>query len=489
MQCIRTVRSFSPQIWLALVLHTLDSFASFAISTNLTLFLSTEFGISDVNAGLFYSVWGAAIVVVGVPLGFVIDKIGLRRSLLIGTAINSVSRVLFAMSGNAVLSGFALLLGMSVGSGFLEPVLHIIVDSYSRTERERTLGFSLIYMTMNVGAVLAMLCTDWALTRVGGFHFLFGIAAVLSVVEFVVSFMFRELKAHQSDPITIADHHHAGGWRQIREVLTESAFWRLVTLTLLLTGVRAMFRHWETLLPSWLVRVYPGIQYGSVLSLNPLLIILASPLLGSFANGPFTGLQLIILGALLSAISPVFPWFWISSSYSPIFASIVLFTVGEALYSPRVNQLIVTASPIGKKGSYSGLIPLAQFVGTLFSGVYSGWLLETYCPAPGSGDDSESVFSYARAEMCSHVWGWIIISALSSPLLIVLFYRALLPVESTRSESEDLAESEMDELFETEEVEEEEEENSETPPKPLEVTERPNSSYYLSHEELSATID
>jgi MFS family permease len=429
MEFLRRVRDLPPQIWLALLLHTLDSYASFAISTNLTLFLITEFEIGDVNAGLFYSLWGAALVLVGVPLGFVIDKIGLRRSLLIGTAINAVARVLFALSGSAVLSGFALLFGMSVGSGFMEPVLHIIVDSYSRNKEENTLGFSLVYTTMNIGAVLAMLSTDWALSRVGGFHFLFGLSALISVVEFVVSFLFRENRRAAGDLLS-HEHLPPSSWRAIREVLTEGAFWRLVLLTLLLTGARAMFRHWETLLPNWLVRVYPGIEYGTVLSLNPLLIILATPILGSFASDWFTGLQLIMFGSLLSALSPVFPWFWISSSYAPILASILLFTVGEALYSPRVNQLIVNASPLGKKGAYSGLIPIAQFAGTLFSGTYSGWLLDTYCPAV-----SDTEFNYTRDEHCSHVWGWIIISALTSPLLMVLFYRVLLPLEGVREES------------------------------------------------------
>ena len=58
-----------PELWKAYVLKFLDSYAYFSFSLIFTLFLSDEFGMSDVEAGTYYGVWGALVTVFGLFTG------------------------------------------------------------------------------------------------------------------------------------------------------------------------------------------------------------------------------------------------------------------------------------------------------------------------------------------------------------------------------------------------------------------------------------
>lgn len=58
-----------PELWKAYVLKFLDSYAYFSFSLIFTLFLSDDFGMSDIEAGTYYGAWGALVTVFGLFTG------------------------------------------------------------------------------------------------------------------------------------------------------------------------------------------------------------------------------------------------------------------------------------------------------------------------------------------------------------------------------------------------------------------------------------
>lgn len=84
--------SAPPELWILFILKCLESYAYFAMSLSLTLYLTEEFGIGDVRAGWVMGAWGLATTVFGLICGQLIDTIGVPRSLLIGAAIKCVVR-------------------------------------------------------------------------------------------------------------------------------------------------------------------------------------------------------------------------------------------------------------------------------------------------------------------------------------------------------------------------------------------------------------
>jgi len=450
------------QVWILLVLHMLDGFSYFAISTNLTIYLTTNFDVDDVTAGVYYGIWGALLVAFGIPTGFLIDRLGIKTSMIVGAVFNAISRTIFALSDNLEIALAALFIGTTIGAGFFISVVHVALNRYTENDqRHSSVGFALLYTFMNIGAIAAMIGTDIALDMTlffEGYRLLFVMGAAASIISLVIVVVFPAKNTggtpepEPDEPVTLG---------ACCRIMMEGDFWRLIGLNVFCIGVRSMFRHWETLLPKWLTRVYPGVHYGTLLSLNPILIILSTPIIGSLTQHVKYVYWILVIGTLFSALSPIPPWFWITESTAPIVLSICIFTLlGEAVYSPKHGQITLERSPKGKKGIYSGLIPIPYFAGNIFSGLFSGWLLDTYCPELDYGSEellsnttlsgsfsTEAEWDPMRAYQCSKVWGWILASAITSPILLTIFYRVLNKKETVeQSYSRFREEAEMDEF-------------------------------------------
>lgn len=80
------------ELWKAYALKFLDSYSYFSLSIIFTLFLSDDFGYSDVAAGTLYGAWGGMITVYGVLVGWLVDNLGVACSLRIGFALSLVAR-------------------------------------------------------------------------------------------------------------------------------------------------------------------------------------------------------------------------------------------------------------------------------------------------------------------------------------------------------------------------------------------------------------
>lgn len=74
----------------AFVLKCLTSYAYFGMSLNMTLYLSEEFDFSDTHAGLIYGTVGLLSSIFGLLCGGFIDRLGVRKSLLLGGFISCV---------------------------------------------------------------------------------------------------------------------------------------------------------------------------------------------------------------------------------------------------------------------------------------------------------------------------------------------------------------------------------------------------------------
>ena len=98
--------------------------------------------------------------------------------------------------------------------------------------------------------------------------------------------------------------------------------------------------------------------------------------------------------------------------YLSLILFFVIFTIGEAIWSPRLTQFMAEVAPKGREGSYIALSYLPYFGAKFIAGPMSGWLLATYVP-DGASD-------YPNHYM---VWVWIGLMASLTPAGLVLCYR------------------------------------------------------------------
>lgn len=143
-----------PELWKAYLLKFLDSYSYFSFSLVFTLFLSDDFGMSDVRAGSVYGAYGAMITVFGLVTGTVIDNLGVAKCLRIGFVLSFLSRMMiFACSSRGILL-VCLLVTLPFSNCLGIPVLTVGIRRYTK-EENRGFAFGLFYVVMNIGALVA----------------------------------------------------------------------------------------------------------------------------------------------------------------------------------------------------------------------------------------------------------------------------------------------------------------------------------------------
>ena len=152
--CSALFRDSPPELWKVYLLKFLDSYAYFSLSIVFTLFLSHDFGYSDVKAGAIYGAWGAFITMYGLATGVLVDRMGVAISLRLGFGVSLLSRcLLFATTSRNILwlnIGCLLPLGNCLGI----PVLTIGIRRYTKVQN-RGFAYGLFYVVMNLAALMS----------------------------------------------------------------------------------------------------------------------------------------------------------------------------------------------------------------------------------------------------------------------------------------------------------------------------------------------
>jgi POT family proton-dependent oligopeptide transporter len=170
-----------------------ERFSYYGMRALLILFMTASLahgglGFPVVKAGAIYGFYTAMVYLLSLPGGWVADRIfGQRRAVLIG-GIMIVAGQAFLMSPGV--EGFYAGLGLlMVGTGMLKPNASTMVGQlYAQGDRRRDSGFSIYYMGINLGALLAPLAVGWVGERISwrlGFG-LAGLGMVAGLIQYVM---------------------------------------------------------------------------------------------------------------------------------------------------------------------------------------------------------------------------------------------------------------------------------------------------------------
>jgi POT family proton-dependent oligopeptide transporter len=168
-----------------------ERFSYYGMRALLILFMTASaskggLGFPVVKAGAIYGFYTSMVYLLSLPGGWVADRIfGQRRTVLYG-GILIVAGQFFLMSPGV--EGFYAGLGLLIfGTGLLKPNVSTIVGQlYAQGDRRRDSGFSIFYMGINLGGLLAPLACGWVGERVGwrlGFG-LAGLGMVIGLIQY-----------------------------------------------------------------------------------------------------------------------------------------------------------------------------------------------------------------------------------------------------------------------------------------------------------------
>ncbi|MGI6393440.1 MAG: MFS transporter [bacterium] len=252
-------------------------------------------------------------------------------------------------------------------------------------------------------------------------------------------------------------------WGMISKVVVEKIFWIYIGMLSLTLFVRFVFFHFNYTFPKYGISILgEGAKIGNVYGvLNSVLIIFAVPIVAYFTKKT-SSYKMLIIGSIVSSLScfiAVIPgkffapltesflgemifvkWLGLAESaqqlsinpptfeYWPLIICIFFFTIGEAIWSPRLMQFTAEIAPQGKEGTYIALSILPWFAAKFFVGPMSGLLVKTYTPF-------QDGHPLPPADNYTMVWVWIGGMALITPITLLLFGKYFLKTLTPKPET------------------------------------------------------
>lgn len=402
------------EFWAVQAINLFDSLYAFSFVMVSTLFLTNNMGMSDVKAGSALTWLGLMTSIFLFAAGPIVDRWGIKKSLYLGLGIVALVRIGMSACGffTAIPHRDWIFLGL-MGLGGLPSAIkgtayQIGVKRYT-SERSQSAGFNLVYIVTNIGAAGAGLVVHtiekaqparehkeyaWVIV----FGLLMGLCSFLSAWLFIKSDEQVGAEPKKDTPLSegeVAERvegEFGNLWTRAvaytKMVVREPAFARMMAAMTLVLGVRMVFLYWQILSPKyWKRAIGPEAALGPLEAINPILIIVGLFLLVPVINR-FKTFNMLTYGCFTAALSLVIlaiPWYWWSPDptrayYTMSIVSMIVFSVGEIMFSPRLTQYILAIAPQGQEGIYSSFATMPFFIAKTAVGFLSGVMLMRWCP-------------------------------------------------------------------------------------------------------------
>lgn len=393
-QDFKVLRRTRAEYWGIQVINFLDSTTFFSILTIAVVMLSEDFGFSDENAGYAVTLYAATTTICLFLSGTVTDWLGIRRSFYLAMAGQGITRaavVIAALRPDLPHREVIVVVAFFLMAPFVAMVQTVFQAANKRftTKTSRGAGFNLWYLFMNIGAASAGFLIDIvrkALDLPNAHIFTFAVGAAVVCTIATAIFVRREEQIYDPDEEPAAPAEPSERKKNPLQiagaVLAEPVFWRFLCLASLLVGVRAVFLYMHILWPKYWLRVIgPDALIGTLTTINPILVIIGLILLIPVLHR-FNVYNMLVYGAMVSAMSLfvlAIPSYGQMTYLVSIFALIVL-TVGEVVWSPRLQEYTAAIAPAGQEGTYLGLSMVPYFLAKTTVSLLSGHMLSRWVP-------------------------------------------------------------------------------------------------------------
>jgi len=421
--------------WLVNLVNFADGVAYFGMLALMTLFMEINVGFSTRASTISISLFtGGVTIFMALGGGTLSDKLGVRRALTLSLVLTLAGRAILTMApglgGQVGVVAVAALVIMAFGEGTIQPALYSGIKEYT-DPRAATMGFAVLYAIMNVGIFVGELLSPKvreiyardveglavsehpAAGIAGAFWFFIGFTAIVLVLHLV---LFTR-KVEERDRVLKAEPQakkEGTLWERLRALPIMDG--RFLFFIFILFPVRTLFAHQWLTMPAYVTRAFPpevGARWEWVNGLNPLIIIFFVPLFAALTRHRRV-VDMMIVGTVVSAVASFLLVF--EPNLALLLTYVVVWSLGEALWSSRFLEYVADLAPPGKIGVYMGLATIPWFMAKSVTGFYAGTMLDIFVPRSGPQDPGTMWLIYG-------------LTALVSPIGLVLARRWLLAKE------------------------------------------------------------
>ncbi|MFJ3217539.1 MDR family MFS transporter [Kitasatospora sp. NPDC086801] len=349
-------------LWAATLVNRLGGVVTF-----LALYLTADRGYSASYAGVVASLIGLGSAIAALVGGVLADRIGRRPTLLAAQLLTALTTAALGFAdGQLAIASTAFLVGLS--SYASRPATSaIIADLVPAADRAR--AFALNYWAINIGfGVSAALA---GLVAAHDYRVLFLVDALSTLLCAVVVFV-RVPETRPAEPQQDAAGPGVGPGAGLGSVFRDRRFMALVGLTF---AFGLMLQQGNTTLAVDMGKAgLTSTQYGVVIGINGLLIVLLQIPVTRLTKGQHRGMLLLVSALLTGAGFGLTAFAGSSALYYA--ATVGVWTLGEMIQAPTSMSLVSELSATSTRGRYQGVNSLAWSAASFLGPVAGGLLLD-----------------------------------------------------------------------------------------------------------------
>ncbi len=308
-------------------------------------------------AGIAVGGYAVTQAVLQTPFGVLSDKIGRKKTILIGLLIFISGSIVCALSDNI----YTLLLGRFLqGAGAIGSVITAMIADLSK-EEERAHAMAIMGMVIAMTFAVAMIAGP-LMAGYLGVPSLFWLTAALAITSLLILF------SKVPEPPKIV-HTYEEERVKIKDVFKDKDLVRMYitflfhssTMTMAFFIIPILLRHKFHIEPTGFWKVYlPAVIFG-VIAMGPAAV---------FGEKYSKGKEIFILSVLFIIVS--FALMGFSSSFLLFGVGATFFFIGFNMFEPLLQSFVAKFAKVHQKGTALGVANTFAYIGIFLGGLFGG---------------------------------------------------------------------------------------------------------------------
>jgi MFS family permease len=353
-------------LWLLVIGMAVNATGSSFLWPLNTIYIHEHLGKSLTVAGFVLMLNSAATVVGNLIGGYLFDKIGGYKSIILGIGIT-----IMALFGLTIWNGWPhyiiLLIIVGFGSGIVFPSIFAMAGTVWKEGGRK--AFNSIYVAQNVGVALGSALGGFVAAY--SFDLIFLANALLYTVFLGIAFFgYRGIQAVSHAQSTI-----------LQENVVIKNRTKLNALLILCLGYMLCwigYSQWASTISAYTVELgIPLNQYSLLWTVNGALIVLGQPIMNRVVKAFEKNLKLQIEIGMVIFIGS-FIVLSGAQQFSGFLTAMVILTIGEMLVWPAVPTIADSLAPKGREGFYQGIVNSTATGGRMIGPLLGGLLVDYY---------------------------------------------------------------------------------------------------------------
>ena len=330
-----------------------------------SIYIHDHLGKSLTVAGVVLMLNSLAGVFGNLVGGFLFDKLGGYKAILIGVVLNLFSITLLTLWHDwPQYVIFLAMLGFS--GGIVYPAIYAIAGS-AWPEGGRK-AFNSIFLANNVGVAigpaLAGIIADFK------FDYVFSANLFFYVIFFVL--VLATFKRFDHKDVTTKSISKDEQRRQ------KGPIFAIAILSISLIVCWLSYSQWSATISSYTQGLGMSLsEYSLLWTINGLMIVAVQPIIKPLITRWENKIKhQLVLGLVLMSASFMVVYF--AQDFKMFAAAMIILTFGEVFFTPVIPLIANRLAPQGQQGFYQGLVNSATTIGRMIGPVFGGFMVDMY---------------------------------------------------------------------------------------------------------------